>query len=184
MLQQMLSMIISTVGNFLAYVLLFRLVMLLFDIPFNSPIGLFVLSITNPLVLRIRRFVRPFKKLDMASALALWGVVLSQGVLLDILHITDWQATYFLLLIPLSFCKVGLLITELYTIITILHALLSWLLPATLIQPVFCSLTDPFLNPLRKMIRPIKGIDISPLIFLLILQVIRIPLQTCIPLWW
>ena len=55
---------------------------------------------------------------------------------------------------------------------TILMALLSWLNPRSPAMPILYQLTAPFLNPLRRVIPNLGGIDLSPILLFVIVQVL------------
>ena len=55
---------------------------------------------------------------------------------------------------------------------TILMALLSWLNPRSPAMPILYQLTAPFLNPLRRIIPNLGGIDLSPILLFVIVQVL------------
>jgi YggT family protein len=56
--------------------------------------------------------------------------------------------------------------------IVIIAAVLSWVNPYSPLAPFFSSLTRPFLKPFQRFIPPIANVDLSPLVLLLVLQVI------------
>ena len=56
----------------------------------------------------------------------------------------------------------------------IIFALLSWINVNAEVFYFFDKLTQPFLSPVRKIVPPIGGVDISILIVLLLLQVVNI----------
>ena len=55
---------------------------------------------------------------------------------------------------------------------TILMALLSWLNPRSPAMPILYQLTAPFLNPLRRVVPQLGGIDLSPILLFVIVQVL------------
>ncbi|HMV53396.1 MAG TPA: YggT family protein, partial [Rhodocyclaceae bacterium] len=57
-------------------------------------------------------------------------------------------------------------------IIVIMSAVLSWISPYSPISPILNNLARPFLRPFQKIIPPIANIDLSPLVLLLILQIV------------
>jgi len=57
----------------------------------------------------------------------------------------------------------------------IVQAVLSWVNPYTSIGPAFDALTRPLLRPLRRYVPPIGNVDLTPLILLVILEVLLIP---------
>ena len=55
---------------------------------------------------------------------------------------------------------------------TILMALLSWLNPQSPAMPLLYQITAPFLDPLRRMLPRLGGIDLSPILLFVIVQVL------------
>ncbi len=64
---------------------------------------------------------------------------------------------------------------EFYTMIVFAAVILSWLRlpPTNPVVQVLGSLTEPFLKPIRKAIPPSGGLDFSPIILLLGVQILR-----------
>ena len=64
---------------------------------------------------------------------------------------------------------------DLYTIVVLAAVVLSWirLPPDNPVQRLVHMLTDPVLTPARRIIPPFGGLDISPMLVLIALQVIR-----------
>ncbi len=70
---------------------------------------------------------------------------------------------------------VGLL--DLYTWVVVIRALLSWVGPDPYnpIVRLLHQLTEPLLAPLRRLVSPrrLGGLDLSPLLLILIIQFVR-----------
>jgi len=62
-------------------------------------------------------------------------------------------------------------LAELYTILIIIRAIMSWFSPDPYAYPyrLLISITEPVLGPLRRLI-PIAGIDLSPIIAILLIR--------------
>jgi len=56
--------------------------------------------------------------------------------------------------------------------ILILEAIFSWVNPHAPLAPFIRALNDPILNPLRRILPSLGGIDFSPLVAVIILQVL------------
>jgi len=79
--------------------------------------------------------------------------------------------------------KLILTILDLYKIVIIVGAVLSWLIAFNVVNirneivravwNLFLALTEPFLRPIRKFLPATGGIDISPIILLLIIMFIQ-----------
>ena len=57
-----------------------------------------------------------------------------------------------------------------------MQAVLSWTNPHSPLGGIFDAMVAPFLRPIRRFVPPISNIDLSPLVLLVILQVLLIPL--------
>ncbi|HLN14671.1 MAG TPA: YggT family protein [bacterium] len=64
-------------------------------------------------------------------------------------------------------------IVQLLTLLIIVRAVLSWIPGIDLGHPVIrfiMRVTDPILEPIRRVIPPLSGFDLSPIIALLLVQ--------------
>ena len=78
-------------------------------------------------------------------------------------------------LIPLLFNTVVTFI-NIYTALLFIRILLSWFPNINWFDPPFSilsQLTDPYLNIFRSIIPPLGGLDFSPILALLLLQVVQ-----------
>ena len=57
----------------------------------------------------------------------------------------------------------------------IIRALISWVMPVdgSGFTRVLVDITEPILAPIRRMLPPVGGIDFSPLVILILIQVIK-----------
>jgi YggT family protein len=167
--------LLDAVTGFLTIALLLRFYMQAFRVSFNNQIGTFIVQLTNWLVKPLRRFLPGWYGLDLASLLPAYFLqmifllaVYSLRVGLEelppesLLGLLLWQSA------------LATLRQSLYLLIgaLILQAVLSWVNPRSpLAQPVE-QLSRPFLRPLQRVVPPIAGIDLSPLIALLLAQMV------------
>jgi YggT family protein len=147
---------------------------------FYNPLVQFLVKLTNPLLLPLRRLIPGFRSLDMAAVVLMLGL---QVVELLVLAWLRGQGVNLPGLVVLAVAELlGLLLTVLFWAI-IIQAVLSWFNP-DFRQPVVRlleQLTKPLLRPARRLLPPIAGLDLSPLLVLLVLQLCRMlllaPLQ-------
>ena len=64
---------------------------------------------------------------------------------------------------------------DLYTVVVLAAVILSWirLSPGNPVSKLVHMLTEPVLAPARRIIPPLGGLDISPMLVLIALQAIR-----------
>jgi YggT family protein len=60
---------------------------------------------------------------------------------------------------------------------TLIQAVLSWVNPLSPIMPVLQTLTAPLLDPIRRVMPNLGGLDLSPLILLVLAQVAMMLLE-------
>lgn len=70
--------------------------------------------------------------------------------------------------------KILVLTVNLYTFTLFVQAILSWLGPGVNnpASNVLWSLNEPMLRPVRRLIPPVAGLDLAPLVLMLLLQVV------------
>jgi YggT family protein len=56
--------------------------------------------------------------------------------------------------------------------LVIVQAILSWVNPYAPLAPAIQQLTQPFLAPIRRVVPLVGGVDLSPLVLIVLLQVV------------
>lgn len=167
MIYQMLSMVLDVIAGLVAGACLLRLAMQAQRIPFNQPLGRFVFAMTDWIVLPLRKVIPPKSRWDLSSLAAAWLIKMVQYLLLWLLAGGHGQ----LGLLPLV-SLVGLLqlLVSALSALVLVYALMSWVQPGS---PLFYTaerLVQPWLDPLRRVVPLIGGVDLSALVLLLALQ--------------
>ncbi len=172
MLTNILLLILSAVSGLLTIVLLVRFFMQWQRLPFRNQVGQFVAAATNWIVLPLRKLIPGLGGLDLASLVAAWLV---QALALGIeyaLRGAGLGAGLLIAMFAVGFFEVLRMMVYLLIGVVIVSAVLSWINPHAPIAPLIHGLADPFLRPFRRFVPPIAGVDLSPLVLLLVLQVV------------
>jgi YggT family protein len=61
--------------------------------------------------------------------------------------------------------------------VTLIQAVLSWINPLSPVMPVLYTLTAPLLDPIRRMLPRMGGLDLSPLVLLVVAQIVMMILN-------
>ncbi|MCB1929013.1 MAG: YggT family protein [Rhodocyclaceae bacterium] len=172
MLANIFALILSAVSGLLTIVLLVRFFMQWQRLPFRNQLGQFIAATTNWIVLPLRRVIPGFGGLDLASLVAAWLVqALTIGIEYS-LRGAGVSAGLLIAMFGVGFFEVLRMMVYLLIGVVIVSAVLSWINPHAPIAPLIHGLADPFLRPFRRVIPPIAGVDLSPLVLLLVLQVV------------
>ena len=139
---------------------------------FYNPISQFLVKITHPVLKVLRRYIPPVGKIDTSS------IVLALGL--------KMLADYSILMLKgigigigaLALLSIGNLVSVLIDVFiyaVLARAILSWLNPGSFnaATSVLHSLTEPLLDTCRKFIPDFGGIDLSPLVALMLLQLTK-----------
>ncbi|MFZ9297208.1 MAG: YggT family protein [Hylemonella sp.] len=179
MLYQISSLLLEVLAGVLGGACLLRLYMQYLHIPMSArssnPLGRFVMALTDWLVLPLRRVIPAFGPWDTASLLGAFLIELAQFSMLWIL--SGSAVSYGSVLILAFFGLLRLAISGLSGLV-IVHAVLSWLQSRNLLTDIIGRLVLPLLAPFRRILPPIGGIDLSPLVVLVLLQIAAIILSS------
>jgi YggT family protein len=174
MFAQLFSLIVGTLADFLALVLLARFFMQWVGASFRNPIGEFVLAVTDWAVMPARKVVPGLFGLDWASFLVAWlvqSLYLSFVVGITGLYAASTGSAIGVVVLA-GLVETLRLVLQLASGVIIVAALMSWIAPYAPLAPLFNTLADPLLRPVRRWLPPIGGVDLSPLAILLALQVL------------
>ena len=166
-----LMFLIETLFQLYMYIVAIRLLLPLIRTSFTHPLIQTIIRIIEPLCAPLRSFMPSTRKFDSAVLLLLILVTLVKLTLLLSLA-GAWPALIGLVL--LTAAELFSLFISLFTVTIIIEVLLSWLAPqgyntvASLIQ----AINAPLLDPVRKRMPLMGGIDLSPLVVILGLQVL------------
>src|SRR5471032_2153234 len=163
--------LLNTVFTLFGAALLLRAWLQVVRMPPYNPVTNAVLQATNWIVLPLRRILPSTKSIDWASIVAALLAAIVYVVLMVMLTGADPRALLPTLMIVavLTLIKWAL---NLIIWLTILMALLSWLNPRSPAMPLMYQLTAPFLEPLRRVLPRMGGIDLSPILLCVIVQVL------------
>jgi YggT family protein len=173
MAYQIISFLLDVAVGLLGGACLLRLFMQHQRVSFKNPVGSFVFALTDWLVLPLRRILPAVGRWDTASLVGAFLLELAQFALLWLLagRLGGFGAVPLLALFGL----LRLVISAL-TLLVIVYAIASWVRADSPILDVIERLCAPLLRPWRRIIPLVGGIDLSPLAFLVALQVAAIAL--------
>lgn len=165
---QIINLILDVATGLVGGACLMRLVMQWQRLPFQNPVGRFVFAVTDWLVMPLRRFLPALGRLDTSSLVAAWLMKLSHVTAMWILG--GSQAAFLGILVASLFGVMHWLVSGL-SVIILLYAILSWVQPNSGSMMLLSRLVEPWLAPIRNVLPQPGGIDLSPLVLLLILQI-------------
>lgn len=161
--------------------LILRVWLQLVKADFYNPLSQFIVKVTNPMVIPLRRIIPGLGGIDLATVLIALVFSTLEFVVIPVINggpIDVPAALYFGVLALIK--QVGFLLF----MIMLVMAIMSWVVQGynpTMV--IFQQLTEPFLRPIRKVVPVIGGLDLSILVAFLLLNVINILLSSSVPYW-
>ncbi len=172
---QVLIFLVDAVVSFFCTLFLLRFLMQLTRVSFAGQFGDFVVKLTNWAVKPLRRVIPGIGGIDWASLVAALVLqLLLSALLVGLAGPSVAIAGGAVALMALSLAVRTLLRLTIYIVIgaLILQAVLSWINPYSPLAAPANQLTRPILDPIRRFVPLISGIDLSPLIAILLLQAV------------
>jgi len=141
---------------------------------FYNPLSQFVVKLTNPVLIPMRRVIPGYGGVDMTCI-----------VLMLLIEIIKYMALYGLVfrtmpsmggLVLLSVADLGQQISSFYFFTIIMVVILSWVSngPANPVVELLYKITTPILRTIQRVIPPIAGFDLSPMLALIGLKMLDI----------
>ncbi|MEM7219982.1 MAG: YggT family protein [Pseudomonadota bacterium] len=140
---------------------------------FYNPISQAIVQITDPVLKPLRLIIPPFRNFDIASLVAVWILL----ALFDYakLSIAADYSPGALKLMVLAFFEVLRFILQTYWLLILISIIASFLAPASdhpLLQ-LIREIVDPILEPARRLIPPLAGLDFSPILVFIVIGLLQ-----------
>ncbi|OOF16954.1 hypothetical protein BZG79_05025 [Salinivibrio sp. MA427] len=178
-----MTFLINTAFDLYIMVVLLRIWLQWSRADFYNPFSQFVVKATQPVVGPLRRMVPALGGLDLATVLFAYLLMVAKFVALDI--ITGGALTVNSGLFGFSAIALLKAAGKLLFWVLILRAILSWVSQGNNpVEQVFHQLTEPVCAPVRRILPPIGGLDLSILVIFIGLQFIDISIGDMVGLDW
>ena len=169
--------LINTLMSLYLIIVILRFLLQVARADFYNPISQFVVKVTNPLVKPLRRIIPGFAGLDMATLLLALIIqfltiyllyLLLAGVLPNPFNVLVW-----------SLIGVTATIVKIYFFSILVSIIFSWVAPGSQHPALVLlhQLNEPVMAPVRKILPPMGGLDLSPILIFIIINVFDILLR-------
>lgn len=155
--------LVQTLFGLYILVVMLRLLLQWARADFFNPVSQFIVKATHPLLRPMRRFIPPLGSLDTSSLLLAW--LLKSLEILILLLILGASVSPLMALLWAVPALIQLTL-NIFLFAIIIQAILSWINPDPYnpVVGLLYSLTRPVLEPFRRMLPDLGGIDLSPLV--------------------
>lgn len=168
-----LVFLLKAVSQIYITVILVRFILQWVRADFYNPISQAIVKITNPVLIPLRRIVPGLGGIDASAIVA--ALLIQALTLVLIVLVSGGVPTPWVIFIW-SISELLKLLFNLYFVTILAQVILSWVNPGGYHAGVglLHSINQPVLRPAQRLIPPIGGLDLSPLVALLAIQVLQI----------
>ncbi len=166
------NIVVQIVFGLLIFFVLARFILQLVRADFYNPVSQFLVKITNPVLTPLRRIIPSIGKFDTSSLVAMLGLQALLLILILLLRGLPLSPGWILVNSITDLLELAL---NVFLFAILIQVVLSWINPGTYnpVTAVIYSLTEPVLRPCRQLIPPIGGMDLSPMVALIGIQLIK-----------
>jgi YggT family protein len=168
-MQSALIFLVRTLTDLYMLAFLLRFILQWVRASHYNPLSQLVLRVTSPLVIPARRVLPSIAGLDMPTLVVLVALECAVTFLLAAIVGIVLPLPTFLLYVALRLVALTLWF---YTLALFVYVLLSWFggRIGGPLAGVLADLVEPLLRPVRRVLPPIAGLDLSPLLVMLVCQ--------------
>ena len=179
-----LSFLLNTIIDLYVMVIALRFLMQMVRADYYNPLAQFVVKASNPPLIPLRRIIPGLGGQDLAALFLCLALLIAKLFLFKAIGLNTSVAGYSLQVASVSpalivyFAAVDLLALffNIFFFAIIIQAVISWINPGNYnpVSALVESITAPLLRPVQRYVKPFGGLDLSPLVVLILLQVVKI----------
>ncbi len=163
------AFLVETLVQLCLIVLMLRLLLEAIRADFYNPVCQALIKVTDPLVRPVGKLLPQVGRINMAGLLVLYAIQLAGLFVLALLGAAPFDPILLALMAVLRLVRLLLMI---YLLLIFAGVILSWIGQNFRhpIVPLIFQLTDPVLAPIRRVLPPLGGFDLSPLVAIIGIQ--------------
>lgn len=165
--------LVSTLFEVYLWIVMLRMMLQVVRADFYNPISQLVWQLTQPLV---RPLQRVFPKVGQWDTAAMVVLLLVAVAYVFVAFTLLGYSVNILVALWYALLKLVVLALNLYTFALVIQAILSWVGPGVNnpAGSILWSVNEPLLRPVRRVIPPFSGLDLSPLVVIVALQFLKL----------
>lgn len=171
------SFLIDTIIGLYMLAVMLRFLLQWVRADFYNPISQFLVTVTNPPLKFLRKFIPGFFGMDLASLVLLVCLAIAKLYLIFAISGVTPRFSGILLLAVGEVIQLGVYV---FIFSMLIRVVLSWIQPGGYnpVLGMINQLTEPLMAPARRIIPPFGGLDISPIfvfvfLYLTLMLVVR-----------
>ncbi len=167
------SFLVETVLNLYLVALMLRVLLEAIRADWRNPLVQILIRVTEPILGPLRRVLPNLGRISLAGIVALY---LLQLLILVLVHLIGGLQPDWAILLVMGVVRLLRTLLILYMVLIIIGVVISWLGTQSRhpIIPLIHQLNAPVLDPIRRLMPNLGGLDLSPLVAIIGIQFLLI----------
>lgn len=169
-LSDALLFLVNTIFSIYILLVVLRFLLQAVRADYHNPLSQFLLQATNPPLRLLRRIIPGFAGIDWSCIVLM---IMLQAIKLFLATLIAYGTSIALLgLFLLSAAELLRLIIYIFMFVILIQVILSWINPGSYnpVTVLLYQLSEPLLRPARRLLPATHGIDFSPILVFVVLQ--------------
>ena len=174
---EIFSYLLQTALSLLLFLLLLHFLLQLVRADFYNPISQMLIKITHPVLRPVRLLTPRLRGIDTAVLLSL--LLIQMASIAAILAVNGQSLPNVFLLLVWAILGITALTVQFYFFAILAIIILSWIAPGTShpAARLLYQLTAPVMAPFRGLLPPMGGLDLSPILMFIAINIVQIMLR-------
>ncbi|MCY4425756.1 MAG: YggT family protein [Halieaceae bacterium] len=174
---EIFSYLLQTALSLLLFLLLLHFLLQLVRADFYNPISQMLIKITHPVLRPVRLLTPRLWGIDTAALLSL--LLIQMASIAVILVVNGQSLPNVFLLLVWAILGIAALTVQFYFFAILAIIILSWIAPGTShpAARLLYQLTAPVMAPFRGLLPPMGGLDLSPILMFIAINIVQIMLR-------
>jgi len=166
-----IQFLIQTLFDLYLVAIMIRVLLQLTRADFYNPVSQFLVKITNPPLIPLRRVIPGFMGIDFAAIVLMLAIKIVEIFLVVLIK---GASVNFIGVVVLAIAGLLHLLVNVYFFTILIQVVISWINPGSYNPAIslLYSINEPLLGRARRIIPPISGFDLSPIVVIILLQLV------------
>jgi len=163
----------DTIFNFFIYLVLLRFWMQWVHASFRNQIGQFIINLSNPIIIPLRKVLPSIGSLDTATLVVAFIITFLK---LTTFSLLQGYSPNWLSFLPFAFGSIINSSIYIFMGAIFLQIIMSWINPHAYhpIMEIARAIAEPLMAPARRLLPSIGGLDLSPILAIMFLRLTQI----------
>ena len=153
-------------------IVLLRFLLQLVHADFYNPLSQFIVKATTPVLQPLRRFIPGLGGIDISSLVLAW---ILKAIELALIYLVSGIGLFILQPLVLAIPELVNLTINIFIFSILIIVILSWISPGAHhpIASLLYDLTSPIMEPIRRRMPDMGGLDLSPMVAMVALMLLK-----------